>query len=309
MRSVVLAALIVSALVLPGSPVVRGQEKPAEDDRGQVVTKKVRYGEYVQYRPKREAVGVLVVIHGQPAGNDIKDIHGLAERFCKRWIEFAEPRGLAIIAPVFNNENFDSVDGNQGGGYRGLFGRQVAADAYVNDMIDRTKPLVAKGWDGRIVLYGHSAGGQFANHYVVKHPDRIRAAVIGSAGIYAMPDPEVAWPNGAAPLVRTMEWGPSKEPQAIKVVPSLNGWVKAASLPITVVVGQDDTEPQKRRAGHTGSTRVEVARQWVASMNKLAERRRQKGTVQLKVIDGVGHDSAKLTPAAQEALAGYLDGK
>jgi hypothetical protein len=279
MRSGVLAALIVSALVLPGSPVVRGQEKPAQDDRGQVVTKKVRYGEYVQYRPKREAVGVLVVIHGQPAGNDIKDIHGLAERFCKRWIEFAEPRGLAIIAPVFNNENFDSVDGNQGGGYRGLFGRQVAADAYVNDMIDRTKPLVAKGWDGRIVLYGQ------------------------------MPDPEVAWPNGAAPLVRTMEWGPSKEPQAIKVVPSLNGWVKAASLPITVVVGQDDTEPQKRRAGHTGSTRVEFARQWVASMNKLAERRRQKGTVQLKVIDGVGHDSAKLTPAAQEALAGYLDGK
>jgi len=158
------------------------------------------------------------------------------------------------------------------------------------------------------LLYGHSAGGQFASRYVVKHPDRLRGAVIGSAGIYAMPDPTVEWPNGSAPVNKTVYWGPSKEPQAISVRPDLNGWLKASALPITVVVGMDDTEPQKKRAGHDGSTRLEFARQWVTSMNKLAERRRKKGQVRLVVVEGVGHDSAKLTPAAQEALAEALDG-
>jgi pimeloyl-ACP methyl ester carboxylesterase len=300
--------LILSTLFLFKGPVARGQDKPAEDQQGKVVTRKVRFGEYVQYLPKREALGVLVVVHGQPAGDDIKDIHGLAERFVKRWVPFAEEHRLLVLGPVFDNENFDSVDGNQGGGYRALYGRQIAADAYVNDMIDRSKALVAKGWDGRIVLYGHSAGGQFTSRYVVKHPDRVRAAVISAAGIYAMPDPTIEWPNGSAPVNRTLYWGPSKEPQPISITPNLNGWVKASGLPITVVVGKDDTEPQKKRAGHDGSTRVEFARQWVASMNKLAERRRKKGTVRLVVVEGVGHDSARLTPAAQKALTEALDG-
>jgi pimeloyl-ACP methyl ester carboxylesterase len=310
MRFWKLPVLILCASTLSGSPVGWERTALAEGENGQVVTKKVRYGEYVQYVPKREASGVLVVIHGQPAGDDIKDIHGLAERFCKRWVEFAEARGLVLLSPVFDNENFDSVDGNQGGGYRGLFGRQVAADAYVNDMIDRTKPLVAKNWDGRIVLYGHSAGGQFTSRYVVKHPNRIKVAVVSAAGSYSMPDPQVAWPTGSAPLVnKTFYWGPSKEPQTVSVRPDPENWVKAATLPITVVVGAADIEPQKPRPGYLGTTRVEYARQWVTMMNKLAERRRKKAGVRLVVVDGVGHDSAKLTPAAQEAIKSVLDGQ
>ena len=95
-------------------------------------------------------------------------------------------------------------------------------------------------------------------------------------------------------------------PQNINVSPDPNGWVKAASLPLTVIVGSADTEPQKPSPGHKGTTRVDYARQWVEMMNKLAERRRKKGTVRLVVVEGVGHDSAKLTPASQKFLEGVL---
>ena len=309
MRSWPLSAPIFLALFLPGGPVARGQEGAVEAEKGQVVTKKVRYGEYVRYLPKREAVGVLVVVHGQPAGDDIQDIRGLAERFCKRWVAFGESHRLIVLAPVFDAENFDSVVGNNGGGYRGLFGRQVGADAYVNGIVDLCKPLVAKPWDGRFLLYGHSAGAQFAVRYSVRHPDRLRAAVISAAGWYAMPDPSARWPSGMAPWLTTFRWGPSQEPQPINVKPDPNGWLKAATLPLTVVVGAADIEPQKPRPGHAGTTRVEHARQWVDSMNRLAERRRKKGGVRLVVVEGVGHDSAKLTPAAEEALEKSLAGK
>ena len=299
---------LLSALVLAGSPVVRGQEKPAESEKGRVVTKQVRFGQYVQYLPKGEAVGVLVVVHGQPAGDDIRDIRGLAERFLKRWVEFAEARRLIALAPVFDAENFDSVDGNNGGGYPGLFGRQINADAYVNGIVDRCRPLVAKPWDEKILLYGHSAGGQFANRYAVTNAERLRGAVISAAGWYAMPDPSAHWPSGMGPWSTTFRWGPSQEPQAINVTLDPNGWVKAAMLPLTVVVGSSDIEPQKPRAGHTGTSRVDYARQWVEMMNRLAARRRKEGRVGLVVVEGVGHDSARLTPAAQEALAKVLEG-
>jgi hypothetical protein len=281
----------------------------AEDEKGKVVSKKVRYGEYFQYLPKGEAVGVFVIVHGQPAGNDVSNIPGLAEKFLKRWVEFAEAHQLIALAPVFDAENFDSVVGSNGGGYRGLFGRQIGADAYVNGIVDTYKPIVTKPWDGKFLLYGHSAGAQFANRYVVIHPNRIRGAVLSASGWYAMPDSEAPWPSGMAPLRTTFRWGPSQEPQAININPIPDGWLKAASLPMTVVVGSADTEPQKPRPGHDEVTRVGRAGQWVKTMNRLAERRRRKPGLNLVVVDGVGHDSAKLTPAAEKAMVGFLDGK
>jgi hypothetical protein len=69
-----------------------------------------------------------------------------------------------------------------------------------------------------------------------------------------------------------------------------------------VVVGWRDTEPHKPRAGHAGHTRLEYAIEWVEEMNQFARNWRMEGRVGLTIVDGVGHDSAELTPTAQEFL-------
>ena len=130
------------------------------------------------------------------------------------------------------------------------------------------------------------------------------AAVISAAGTYAFPDPEVAWANGMKPLVRSMRWPGSNEIQHVSVTPDPMGWVEAATLPITVVVGTEDTEPLPRIDGQDGQTRIERAGRWVRAMNRLAGEQERKGRVRLVMVEGVGHSSADLTVTCIEALLG-----
>jgi hypothetical protein len=274
--------------------------------KGHIVAKRHRHGIFIQYVPRQKARGVLVIAHGMPSGEDINDIPGLARRFVKRWTDFSEAHGLIAVAPVFDAENFDSVVGHDhGGGYRALFGRMVGADAFVNQIVSQFKPQISS-WDGRIVLYGHSAGAQFAAHYCVIHAARVRAVVLSACGGYAFPNASVRWPRGTGPWRTTFHWDGSSAVQSIDVRPDPAGWASAAALPIMVVVGSQDTEPLKPRAGHAGNTRVEFALQWVEDMNRFARRWRKDGKAGLTIVDGVGHDSAKLTLTAQKFLAGVL---
>jgi pimeloyl-ACP methyl ester carboxylesterase len=305
MRRSLLTALLASLLLILQGLIARGQAVVGDDEKGKVVAKKDRYGQYMQYLPPREARGILVIVHGMPTEEQSKNVIGLAEKFLRRWVAFADEHQLIALAPAFDQENFGSVAGDFGGGYRGLFGRQIGADEFVNRIVVQYRPRV-KSWDGRFLLYGHSAGGQFVNHYCVVHPDRVRAAVISAAGGYAMPDPSVHWPHGMGPWTTSFRWDPAQAPQPIHVRPNPAGWRRAALLPLTVVVGTEDTEAQKPRAGHAGRTRVEYAQQWVGSMNRLARRPQKEDRIRLVLVPGVGHDSARLTPTAQEALAAVL---
>ena len=307
MRRSLLPVVLVTTLITQFTSTIYVQNPKPDPEQGKVVTKRIRAGSYVQYIPKEEPRGVLLLAHGMPTGDDINNIPGLAERFVNRWVEFSEKYHLITVAPVFDAENFDSVVGKEhGGGYRALFGRTVGADEFVNQIVSQYKSRM-KSWDGRILLYGHSAGAQFASHYCVIYPNRVRAAVIGSCGGYAFPNASVRWPQGMGEWRTTFRWEPSQTPRSINVRPDPAGWAKAAMLPIMVVVGAQDTEPQKPRTAHTGTTRVEYAQQWVKDMNDYAKRQRKEGRVVLTIVDGVGHDSAKLTPASQKFLAEVME--
>ncbi len=132
-------------------------------------------------------------------------------------------------------------------------------------IVDQYRARIGGG--ERFHLYGHSAGGQFAGRYAVRHPDRLKALVLSAPGRYAFPDPQAPWPYGQKEV--TVRDGPDGAPRVIR--PDRDGWRKAAALPITVVVGSADTEPQPPRAAHIGTTRVEYARQWVEAMTRIAE--------------------------------------
>lgn len=269
-------------------------------ERGEIITKELSYGNYLQYIPTTLASppGILVIVHGsldegQPALE-------LASVFIQRWVSVAEEQGIMLIAPAFDQENFGGHDG-PGGGYRGLFGREIGADEFVNLIVDSYRPRF-KGLDGRFYLYGHSAGGQFTNRYLVRHPYRIVAAVISAAGRYAFPDPDAPWPYGMGSLQTTMQWPGSDEVQIINIHPDPSGWLMAARLPVTTVVGELDTEPQPPRPGQKGTTRVEIALNWVNDMNTFAESNGRRGTVEIIIVPGIGHSSLGLTPTCQQVL-------
>jgi pimeloyl-ACP methyl ester carboxylesterase len=284
------------ALLVHGCASVAGD--PPGDEHGAIVLKKLPHGEYAQYLPRRAPKGMLVIVHGsvEEEGSDEADIRKLAEKFLQRWTRFADEHALIAVAPLFDH-NFGSWIGEPGialGGYRSLTGKEVGADEFVDGIVARYREQL-RG-EQRFYLYGHSAGGQFANRYAVRHPERLKALVLSAPGRYAFPDPQAPWPYGQKEV--TVRTGPQGIPRTIR--PDRDGWQRAAALPITVVVGSADTEPQPVRAAHAGTTRVGYAQQWTEAMTRLVPAGQSR--IRLIVVPRVGHSSAGLTPACQRAM-------
>ncbi|MCC6696355.1 MAG: alpha/beta fold hydrolase, partial [Candidatus Hydrogenedentes bacterium] len=254
------------------------------------VEKSARYGKYTQYVPAnlKTPIRLVVIAHGTPGGTDTTGL-GAATVFIQRWVEAAEQHGVILVAPAFDQPNFGGIAG-PAGGYRGMWGREVNADVFVNAIIHKYT-VAYPGYDGRIYLFGHSAGGQFASRYLVTHPDRIVAAVMTAAGTFAYPNPDAAWTAGMGRYQRADLWG-----RAVDYQPDPEGWLKAAVLPVTAIVGALDD------AAHTGG-----AKDWVDQMNAYAAKHGKTGRVKLELVPGIGHNSGKLTPSAIAALLGRAE--
>ena|GEM_PF-4858044 len=262
-------------------------------EAGKVQKKRTRHGRYVQYIPRtlKEPVKILVVVHGTP-GRDETALE-VAENFLTNFIPAAKRKGVVLLAPAFDQRNFGGVAG-PGGGYRGLFGREIRADEFLNEILARYMTTFPS-YDGTIYLYGHSAGGQFVSRYAVMHPEKLKAAVISAAGSYAFPNPEVPWADGMQPLRRAMAWDGDVKPRFVDIRPEPNGWLEASQLPITVLVGDADETRMSQSPMQKGTDMVTRARSWVEEMNALAELHEKVGRVRLVVVPSVGHNSAQLS--------------
>jgi pimeloyl-ACP methyl ester carboxylesterase len=242
----------------------------------------------------------VVIVHGTPGKKE--DVKAVAKFYLKNWVALAEKRGVILIAPVFDQENFASQNGDAVlGGYRGLFGRQIGADVFVMQIVSQYLRLF-QVTDSQFYLYGHSAGGQFVAHFIVRHPERVKRAVISAALIYPYPDSAVAWPYGMGKLQTTIRWHESEPAVALDINPDPQGWVAASTLPVTVVVGLNDTEPQLDWPGQQGRNRLVIAQNWVRAMQQLAAQHGREATIELSMIPGLGHSSLKLLPYCQKAL-------
>lgn len=260
------------------------------------------FGTYLRYIPKGDIKGTVVLIHGS-IGEGESAVEA-AETYLKRWITFADRHHRALLAPAFDQENFGGHAG-PGGGYRGLFGRHVGADAFLNAIVDDTRSALAE-LPERFALYGHSAGGQFVSRYLVMHPQRVAAAVISAAGTFAFPDDDVAWTNGMKPLRRRIRWSDDAPWKEIEIKPDPQNWAKAAEIPIAVVVGRRDTAPVKAIPGNPGETHVERAKAWVNAMDAYARQHGRTPRIRCIEVEKVGHNSRRLTPACQKALVDSL---
>lgn len=269
-------------------------------EAGQLTQEHHEYGEYMRYIPAGSPEGILVIVHGS-IGEDDTAINA-ARVFINRWTEEADQRCVVLLAPAFDQANFGGHAG-PGGGYRGLFGRHVSADVFVNAIVDATREQFPE-LPEKFLLYGHSAGGQFVSRYLVTHPERIEAAVISSAGSFAFPDPDAPWANGMKRLQRRMRWSDDDPWGDIDITPDPSKWLAAAQLPVTVVVGSRDLGEMKEAPGNPGTTHVARGRYWKRAMNNYARKHKKRGRVRAVIVDGIGHNSKLLTPACIEAFWG-----
>jgi pimeloyl-ACP methyl ester carboxylesterase len=293
------AALVLGILI--GVIGVISTSVSATDCRDRLLIRTTEHGEYVLWLPPQPTLTsrVIVLVHGT-IGEEETALE-LAERFAERWMEFVQQEQHVLIAPAFDQRNFGGRDG-PGGGYRGLFGREIGADEFINEIVDLHGPLLPI-FDGRFYLYGHSAGGQLVSRYAVIHPERLLASIMSAPGTYAFPDPEVQWTNGMLPLQRELHWTDPEEITWVDIHPNPVNWLEVAQMATFVVVGGDDLEPISSPPGNKGNNRVERAQYWVQDMNQLAADHGKQGSVELTIVPGIGHSSRQLTPYCIDLIA------
>ena len=258
-------------------------------------------GDHFYYEPEELSGDVLVLAHGtRPKSMPAKE---WARTNLDPWLAFAEDHGVLLIAPVFDDARFGNLSGGFGG-YRSLFGKHMAADLFVTKLVQIHSARL-QITERPFLIYGHSAGGQFAARFAVQHPGLVARVITSAPGRFSYPTLEVRWPYGAKQLARTIEWVDGSQ-QEVRISPNLRRYARAAGK-IHVIVGAQDLAPQPQRPAHEGRTRVDLARSWVQAMNQNAKRFGRVEQVQLSVLPGLGHNYAPLAQAGQALLGLYLE--
>ena len=277
-----------------------------KNEMGEIKLKSVTHGKYQQYISEGSLRDFKIVVVNHGMFSDEETAVESAENTLKKWIRFANKTKAIIIAPVFDNYHYAVTKRGAGkGGYRGLFGRDVGADVFLHEIIQEYT-LANRQYDGRFYLSGHSAGAQFANRYLVRHPERIIAAAFSAPAWFAQPSTEHKWPYGMGRRTFTAKWPGMPQKKHIDIQPDPKGWLLAAQKPVAVIVGELDLKPIRHVPGIGGDTHVDRANYWVKAMDQYASQFDQNSQIKIKIIPKVGHNYGKLARECQNFLINYI---
>lgn len=231
-----------------------------------------------------------MVIHG--AGRN-------AEDYLDAWIPFADEGNLLVVAPEFGEEHAVRVDGDwewrfQTGNLVGWFGKDVDETDWYFTSVEHLFTAIrdaAQDVEEHYVLFGHSAGGQFAHRMVLFQPDaRFDLAIAANSGWYTYPDEEDDFPYGLAGA------------------PFADERVQAAfARPLVVFLGTEDSPDQgsfrtRAAAMEQGSDRVLRGEGFFGSARKRAEALGTPFHWRLEYAQGIGHDYRGMAGAAAQLL-------
>ena len=109
--------------------------------------------------------------------------HGLAEHAARydRFAEFMAARGFHVYAHDHRGHGHTKADDAP----RGSFGARDGVAKLMAD-VDAVHQLIASEHPGLpVIVFGHSMGGIIALNYLLRHPERIKAAAIWNANFSA----------------------------------------------------------------------------------------------------------------------------
>jgi len=271
-----------------------------KEELGKIVLVKNENGQFYQYAPKimKKPFRFLVLVHGC-IGQKHTALKS-AKSYIKIFKPYSERKGVILVAPVFDKHNYGSYEGPLGG-YRGLAGRSIGADEFLNQIIDSYKKSL-KGYDGRFAIIGHSAGGQFTGRYIAKYPERIVAASIIAPGTYLSFDEKVEYPYGLGRCYGYMPWKSMKEKKIIDYTPDKEMLKEMFKLRIRVIVGSKDTYKYSPYVGQVGLTRIDRGRGWVIGAKKYAKSIGVNDNIKFVFLKGEGHGTPRLFSVAVRGI-------
>lgn len=136
---------------------------------------------------------IVIVMHGQ--GRD-------ANVYRDQWIPVARDRSIIIATPEFDRARFPSISEYPMGGLaphdsETSFQPHPAAALFVIEpLFDEIRARTGSAVE-RYVLFGHSAGGQFAHRFAMFTPAaRAEMIIAANSGWYTMPDLNQTFPYG-----------------------------------------------------------------------------------------------------------------
>ena len=233
---------------------------------------------------------VLMVLHGYRRNADAyRDV----------WAEHAERHRILIAAPEFDRGQFPGPREYEVGNMRTPDRRAFLPSGDWSFGVVETAFDAVCAWSGaeadRYYLYGHSAGGQFVHRMVLFRPDaRIGRAVAANAGAYTVPREEARYPFGL-----------------VGCRLSDGALADAFAVPLVVLVGEDDTDPdaamllKSPEAMVQGPHRFARGRYFFEAGMDMARAIPAPCAWTLETAPGVGHDNRGMAAKAADILFGH----
>jgi len=135
------------------------------------------------YRPKAWTATspIVFVMHG---------VTRAADRYCREWTDLAEKSNFIVVCPQFLKKDYPSEAYQRGN----MFDAQKQPIPYekwtftaIEHLFDEVKGITGST-SREYYLYGHSAGGQFVQRFVLFMPHaRYKRAIAANPGWYTMP--------------------------------------------------------------------------------------------------------------------------
>lgn len=228
------------------------------------------------------ATRLLVAMH-----DSLRDNAALRDRFS----EYAEASNTLVLAPLFPAaiEAPDDVDN-----FKYLRFRDIRFDEILLAMVEeiaaryRVRPET-------FTLFGFSGGAHFSHRMLYAHPSRLEAVIAASPGSVTLPTEEHAWWPGLRDFA--------------DVFGRPVDWDAARRVPVHLIVGAEDTDPNgivrsrespswREGADAAGANRVERLRSLHAQLNA-------KGVAaSFEALEGVAHEAGPVVEAAIRFLRG-----
>jgi dienelactone hydrolase len=307
-----IGALLCAAAILFGPYLARVRYVAADPAAGF----RSGYYLYLPHAPRRDAHGqATLLVQPNNSGTTTDDI--AVQRRDAWWTGFERKRiadqlGTPLLVPVFPRPASawrvytHALDRDT------LTTRDPALarlDLQLIAMIDDARAhLATEGWPvaSRVLIQGFSASGMFANRFTALHPERVRAAAIGSPG---------GWPIAPVDAVRGT---PLPYPAGVGDLQLLTGRsfdaAAFAQVPQFIYLGSaDDNDSLSHEDSWEQPVAAEVDRLFgdtpVARWPQAEALYRQAGVrARFELVPGVGHDRKALqdrsTAFFQQVLAG-----
>lgn len=290
-----LAAFSLAAYLAPkkdkkqgASPVPLGESISYLPEQGGVCRDPVRL---FYYRPAQwnESRPVFIAFHG---------FGRKADRFCRALHSLADEKNVLIVCPEFSEKKYpgscwyqeaNMTDKDDVSSH--VRPREMWTFPVVEKIVEEVKSRVQT--TGKMILFGHSAGGQFLHRYsLFGGNEGADVLAVANSGWFTMPDKEVLYPYGI---------------QDVDI--SDEELARAFARPVILFMGGADVKRDKPfrdtpEADAQGLNRQERNIRYFNECKKKAEMLQVPFRWKLETVDGVGHEGVGMAKGALTFILG-----